>query len=59
MIELKPCVCGGESVVIHHLNSHFDMVWGVECQSCGKTVDDYIEPEYAIEAWNRRNEHDS
>lgn len=54
MIELNPCQCGGEAAVIHHLDSHFEMVWGVECQSCGKIEDGYIAPEYAIKEWNRR-----
>ena len=54
--ELKPCPCGGEGMLIHHLNPHFDMVWGVKCQSCGKIEDDYIEPEGAIVAWNRRTD---
>lgn len=58
MIELKPCACGGDVAVIHHLDSHFEMVWGVECKTCGRTEDGYIASGYAIEAWNRRHEHD-
>ena len=53
-IDLKPCICGGEAVLIHHLNSHFEMCWGVECQTCKEAEDDYTTPGYAIEAWNNR-----
>lgn len=56
MAELKPCpFCGGEAEVFDDYDN-----WGVRCKKYGCIGHDfepqYIDDDYAIEAWNRRAE---
>lgn len=64
MIELKPCpFCGGEAKLIsYHASMWIDNPTDsfVKCKDCGATTIHYFPTEEkAIEAWNRRAEHES
>lgn len=59
MAELKPCPFCGESGCPVHLqkiiyaNEDYKR-WEVICETCGAEMAEFVTPERAIEAWNRR-----
>lgn len=59
MNELKHCpFCGEEGYSVHlqklvYANEDFKR-WSVICETCGAEISEFIAPERAIEAWNRR-----
>lgn len=59
MHELKPCPFCGESGCSVHLqkiiyaNEDYKR-WEVICETCGAEMAEFVTPERAIEAWNRR-----
>lgn len=60
MKELKPCpFCGGEAICYDYAPTWATThKWVVECSICGANIPLYKIKEEAIEAWNRRTEHD-
>jgi len=74
MSELKPCpFCGGQAELDFARNTSFTytdvfgktietgLFYTAKCRddSCGCKIGVYKEPQMAIEAWNRRVNHDS
>lgn len=59
MERLKPCpFCGESSNFVHlqkiiYANEDYRR-WEVMCENCGAEVSEFVTPERAIEAWNRR-----
>ena len=59
MTELRPCsFCGESSDFVHlqkiiYANEDYRR-WEVICENCGAEVSEFVTPERAIEAWNRR-----
>lgn len=65
MRELKPCpFCGGEAEIGHSNLFSGKMASYCECNNCGATGEyfdvssKYSSDDKAIEAWNRRVEHE-
>lgn len=64
MAELKPCPFCGESEDCVHLQKIIYIReghsrWEVMCENCGAEVSEFVTPERAIEAWNRRADNDT
>lgn len=63
MAELKPCpFCGCNDYSVHlqrcyYTNEDYNR-WKVMCEDCGAEVSEFVTPERAIEAWNRRENDD-
>ncbi len=59
MGTLKPCpFCGERGYAVHlqkniYANEDY-MRWSVMCETCGAEVSEFVTPERAIDAWNRR-----
>ena len=59
MDKLKPCpFCGENGYGVHlqkiiYANEDFKR-WEVMCEMCGAEISEFVTPERAVEAWNRR-----
>lgn len=52
-MELKPCLCGGEPVVVKlYPAKRYDCF--VKCLACGCETQVYTSKQNAVKAWNRR-----
>lgn len=58
--ELKPCpFCGCSDHAVHLQKRYYPnedyQRWEIMCENCGAEILEFVTPERAIEAWNRRS----